>query len=142
VQRKWDFPNTLRKYLRSIGLFAFEAAVQDQHSGNGRVPHRKEHTMSRKMMIVAVAAAAFSLVATDGFAQRGGGGAQTGGGGHGGFGGPHGDRGFGGNGLSSNPVTPHFNDPGPQLAVPQPGNPAQQLSPLGSAGQPDSLGIK
>ena len=40
------------------------------------------------------------------------------------------------------PVTPQFNDPGPQLALPQPGNPVQQLSPLGSAGQPDSLGIR
>jgi hypothetical protein len=51
-------------------------------------------------------------------------------------------------GLSSvpaelpNPVTPQFNDPGPQEALPQPGNPVQQLSPLGSAGQPDSLGIR
>ena len=41
-----------------------------------------------------------------------------------------------------NPVTPQFNDPGLQLAFPQPGNPVQQLAPLGSAGQPDSLGIR
>jgi hypothetical protein len=41
-----------------------------------------------------------------------------------------------------NPVTPQFNDPGPQQAPPQPGNPVQQLSPLGGAGQPDSLGIR
>jgi hypothetical protein len=41
-----------------------------------------------------------------------------------------------------NPVTPQFNDPGPQEALPQPGNPVQQLSPLGGAGQPDSLGIR
>src|SRR6266702_2060302 len=26
-------------------------------------------------------------------------------------------------------VTPQFNDPGPQLTIPQPGNPVQQLSP-------------
>jgi len=41
-----------------------------------------------------------------------------------------------------NPITPQFNDPGPQLAPVQPGNPAQQLSPLGNSGQPDSLGIQ
>ena len=40
------------------------------------------------------------------------------------------------------PVTPQFNDPGPQHALPQPGNPVEQLSPFGSAGQPDSLGIQ
>jgi hypothetical protein len=41
-----------------------------------------------------------------------------------------------------NPITPQFNDPGPQLAPVQPGNPVQQLSPLGNSGQPDSLGIQ
>ena len=33
-------------------------------------------------------------------------------------------------------VTPQFNDPGPQLTIPQPGNPVQQLSPsLGTGSQ-------
>ena len=27
-------------------------------------------------------------------------------------------------------VVPQFNDPGPQLAIPQPGNPMQQLAPM------------
>ena len=40
------------------------------------------------------------------------------------------------------PAVPQFNDPGPQLALPHSGNPVQQLSPLGGAGQPDSLGIR
>jgi hypothetical protein len=31
-------------------------------------------------------------------------------------------------------VTPQFNDPGPQLTIPQPGNPVQQLSPTLGAG--------
>ena len=37
-----------------------------------------------------------------------------------------------------NPITPQFNDPGPQLTPVQPGNPVQQLSPLGNSGQPAS----
>jgi hypothetical protein len=40
------------------------------------------------------------------------------------------------------PVTPQFNNPGPQISVPQPGNAVEQLSPLFNAGQPDALGIK
>jgi hypothetical protein len=40
------------------------------------------------------------------------------------------------------PVTPQFNNPGPQISVPQPGNAVDQLSPLFGAGQPDALGIK
>jgi hypothetical protein len=39
-------------------------------------------------------------------------------------------------------VTPQINNPGPQISVPQPGNPVDQLSPLMGAGQPDALGIK
>jgi hypothetical protein len=34
------------------------------------------------------------------------------------------------------PTTPQYNNPGPQLAIPQPGNSLQQLAPLGSS---DSL---
>jgi hypothetical protein len=33
-------------------------------------------------------------------------------------------------------VTPQFNDPGPQVTIPQPGNPVQQLSPLPDTGSP------
>ena len=93
--------------------------------------------MARKMMIAAVMAAALftGLAVSDGFAQRGGGG-DGGGGGHGrggGFGDGHG-RGFVGGSFLPTPVTPQFNDPGPQLAVPQPGNPVQQLSPLPGLG--------
>jgi hypothetical protein len=40
------------------------------------------------------------------------------------------------------PMTQQFNDPGPKLWVPQPGNAVEQLSPLMGAGQPDALGIK
>jgi hypothetical protein len=40
------------------------------------------------------------------------------------------------------PITPQFNDPGPKIWVPQPGNAVEQLSPLMGAGQPDALGIK
>jgi len=40
------------------------------------------------------------------------------------------------------PMTPQFNDPGPKLWVPQPGNAVEQLPPLMGAGQPDALGIK
>ena len=40
------------------------------------------------------------------------------------------------------PMTPRFNEPGPQIWVPQPGNAVEQLSPLMGAGQPDALGIK
>jgi hypothetical protein len=35
-------------------------------------------------------------------------------------------------GLPPPPVTPQFNTPGPQLALPVPGNPLQQASPLGT----------
>jgi hypothetical protein len=31
-------------------------------------------------------------------------------------------------------VTPRFNDPGPQVTIPPPGNPQQQLYPYGSQG--------
>ena len=93
--------------------------------------------MTRKMIAAVMAAALFTgLAVTDGFAQRGGGG---GGGGHGrgghggGFGDGHG-RGFVGGSFLPTPVTPQFNDPGPQFAVPQPGNPVQQLSPLPGLG--------
>jgi hypothetical protein len=40
------------------------------------------------------------------------------------------------------PVTPQFNNPGPQISVPQTGNAVEQLSPLFGAGEPDALGIK
>jgi hypothetical protein len=40
------------------------------------------------------------------------------------------------------PMTPQFNNPGPKLWVPQPGNAVEQLCPLMGAGQPDALGIK
>lgn len=39
-------------------------------------------------------------------------------------------------------TTPQFNNPGPQISVPQPGNAVDQISPLMGAGQPDALGIK
>jgi hypothetical protein len=39
-------------------------------------------------------------------------------------------------------VAPQFNNPGPQIRVPQPSNPVDQLPPLMGAGQPDALGIK
>jgi hypothetical protein len=39
-------------------------------------------------------------------------------------------------------VTPQFNNPGPQISVPRPANPVDQLPPLMGAGQPDALGIK
>jgi hypothetical protein len=44
--------------------------------------------------------------------------------------------------VPQQPVTPQFNNPGPQISVPQPGNPVEQLSPLFGAGHPDALGIK
>ena len=45
--------------------------------------------------------------------------------------------------LPVTPMTPQFNDPGPQLTLPSPGNPTQQLSPIeGLAPPPDPLGIK
>jgi hypothetical protein len=40
------------------------------------------------------------------------------------------------------PVTPQFNNPGPQISVPQPRNPVDRLPPLMGAGQPDALGIR
>jgi hypothetical protein len=40
------------------------------------------------------------------------------------------------------PITPQFNNPGPQISVPRPTNPVDQLPPLMGAGQPDALGIK
>jgi hypothetical protein len=39
-------------------------------------------------------------------------------------------------------MAPQFNNPGPQISVPQTGNAVDQLSPLMGAGQPDALGIK
>jgi hypothetical protein len=110
----------------------------------------KEHIMLRNVMIIATAAAlSIGFVATGGFA-RGGGGGGHGGNLSGGFGAARPGAGFSGTqGLGGapgelliKPVAPQFNDPGPQLALPRPGNSVQQLSPLGSAGQPDSLGIK
>jgi hypothetical protein len=44
--------------------------------------------------------------------------------------------------VPQQPVAPQFNNPGPQISVPQPGNAVDQLSPLFGAGQPDALGIK
>jgi hypothetical protein len=44
--------------------------------------------------------------------------------------------------MMPNPVVPQFNDPGSQFSPAQPGNPVQQLSPLGNSTQPDSLGIQ
>lgn len=44
--------------------------------------------------------------------------------------------------VPQQPVTPQFDNPGPQITVPEPGNPVDQLSPLFGAGQPDALGIK
>ena len=44
--------------------------------------------------------------------------------------------------LIENQAVPQFNDPGPQISLPAPGNPVQQLAPLGSSPQPDSLGIR
>jgi hypothetical protein len=41
------------------------------------------------------------------------------------------------------PVTPQFNNPGPQISVPQPGNALNQLSPLPfGVDRPDALGVK
>ena len=51
-------------------------------------------------------------------------------------------RGGGAVPVMPDPVAPQFNDPGPQFTPVQPGNPVQQLTPLGSAAQPDSLGIQ
>jgi hypothetical protein len=39
-------------------------------------------------------------------------------------------------------MAPQFNNPGPQIKVPQTGNAVDQLSPLMGAGQPGALGIK
>ena len=44
--------------------------------------------------------------------------------------------------VPSQPVTPQFNNPGPQISVPHTGNAVEQLSPLFGAGEPDALGIK
>ena len=44
--------------------------------------------------------------------------------------------------LLQRSVPPQLNAPGSRLTLPQSGNPVDQLSPLGGAGQPDSLGIK
>jgi hypothetical protein len=44
--------------------------------------------------------------------------------------------------VPQQPMTPQFNNPGPQLSVPQTGNAVDQLSPIMGAGQPDALGIK
>jgi hypothetical protein len=46
-------------------------------------------------------------------------------------------------GVPQQPVTPQFNNPGPQISVPQPGNAVNQLSPLPfGVDRPDALGIK
>jgi hypothetical protein len=44
--------------------------------------------------------------------------------------------------VPQNPVMPQFNNPGPQISIPHPSNPVDQLPPLMGAGQPDALGIK
>jgi hypothetical protein len=44
--------------------------------------------------------------------------------------------------VPQQPVTPQFNNPAPQISVPQPGNAVDQLSPLFGASQPGALGIK
>jgi hypothetical protein len=44
--------------------------------------------------------------------------------------------------VPQQPITPQFNNPGPQISVPQTGNAVEQLSPLFGAGEPDALGIK
>jgi hypothetical protein len=61
------------------------------------------------------------------------------------IGSPHPVGGKAGSGLvyvPPQPVTPQFNNPGPQISVPQTGNAVEQLSPLFGAGEPDALGIK
>ena len=46
-------------------------------------------------------------------------------------------------GVPQQPVTPQFNNPGPQISVPRPGNAVNQLSPLPfGVDRPDALGIK
>jgi hypothetical protein len=41
------------------------------------------------------------------------------------------------------PLTPQFNNPGPQISIPQISNPVNQLSPLPCcSSQPDALGIR
>ena len=46
-------------------------------------------------------------------------------------------------GVPQQPVTPQFNNPGPQISVPQPGNALNQLSPLPfGVDRPDALGIR
>jgi hypothetical protein len=46
-------------------------------------------------------------------------------------------------GMPQQPVTPQFNNPGPQITVPQPGNALNQLSPLPfGVDRPDALGIR
>jgi hypothetical protein len=46
-------------------------------------------------------------------------------------------------GVPQPPVTPQFNNPGPQIGVPQPRNALNQLSPLPfGVDQPDTLGIR
>jgi hypothetical protein len=45
--------------------------------------------------------------------------------------------------VPQQPVMPQFNNPGPQISVPQPGNALNQLSPLPfGVDRPDALGIK
>ena len=46
-------------------------------------------------------------------------------------------------GVPQQPVTPQFNNPGPQISVPQPGNALNELSPLPfGVDRPDALGIR
>ena len=63
-------------------------------------------------------------------------------GGHGGLAGHFGHMGPPIGYVPQQPMTPQFNNPGPQLSVPQTGNAVDQLSPIMGAGQPDALGIK
>jgi hypothetical protein len=45
-------------------------------------------------------------------------------------------------GTNENAFQPQFNDPGPQMRPRPPGNPVEQLSPVGNQQQPNSLGIR
>jgi hypothetical protein len=63
-------------------------------------------------------------------------------GGHGSYGGYHGSAGMIYGYQPQQSVAPQFNNPGPQISIPQTGNAVDQLSPLMGAGQPDALGIR
>lgn len=93
--------------------------------------------MSRKKMMTAAAAALLftGLAVTDGLAAGGNRGSSAG----------HVGGRFGATPQEQLPLkssTPQFNNPGARLALPQPGNPVQQLSPLGSVSRPYAPGIR